>query len=438
MKALFSALVFLLLALNVNAVTYDTRGRYKERPNTYHTLSTFQTNSSILAGAGGSSSSNTTQIWTGTQSNRLTAGPAGPVIFQQTLGVAQNVCADSFVRVTYQMTNKANVVGNNRVDVYLATNASNYITYEFGVLYAGDTTLNRAGAWNNSYLIKSKFTQVGTFDCTNVTAVLIGLRAELTLQDTMTVGEVATYGPKDTKATIIFTFDDQWSTSQLGLSKLDSLGYRSTLFINPGLLGVANKFSTAQIDSLYARGLLDIGNHLWIHDSATVIGADSLTRSLKQTYNYLRSKHYVGASLFAWPYGDVSPLVDSVIRSTHVVDFARMVVSNTDGEAQAMGNLFAVRMLVGLGNNVTEGQMETIVNGMITNKTVGLVLSHKMCAGAGCAIDINTWRQDDFILLMNFIKTKVDAGQLIVESWGDYLYRYRAGVHPLTGVGSGR
>ncbi|HKP97200.1 MAG TPA: hypothetical protein VJ385_15730, partial [Fibrobacteria bacterium] len=49
----------------------------------------------------------------------------------------------------------------------------------------------------------------------------------------------------------------------------------------------------------------------------------------------------------------------------------------------------AIRMVVGMGNNITEANFESLINELILNKTVGLVSSQKICTA--CLTDVNTW-----------------------------------------------
>ena len=79
----------------------------------------------------------------------------------------------------------------------------------------------------------------------------------------------------------------------------------------------------------------------------------------------------------------------------------------------------AIRMVVGMGNNITEANFESLINELILNKTVGLVPSHKICTA--CVTDVNTWLKSDLITLLTFIKTKVDAKTLRMMNWGEYL-----------------
>jgi len=358
----------------------------------------------------------------------LTAGPSSSVLFLQTLAAPINICADSFVRVTFHVPNKTNVLNNNRVDLYLANNASNYITYEFGS-FGMDTNYTRYGHWSQYNLIRRKFTTAGTFNCAAVDTVIITLRAETATQDTITFGEVATYGPRLPKATLIFTADDQWrSWFTLGQYKLDSLGYPSTVFLNGGLLGATNKLTEREMDSIYARGLIDVGSHLWVHDSSTVISNDSLMASIKKNWEFIRRKRWRGATLLAWPYGVVNRERDSIARASGVVDFIRSVKGNSDGEAQAMGNPYFVRDLTFLAAGVTAANVTAIIDDMVLSKSVGLLGTHALCTG--CTPDANTWLQSDFITVLAHIKTKVDAGTLQVMGWSDYLEQYGGGFPP--------
>ncbi len=390
------------------------------KPRGVRVLTAFSTNSTIFAGVGGASASNTTNVWSGTQSNRL-ATAATLVLFQQTLPSAMNVCSDSIVRVTYRFENKNNTTNNGGLQVYLVNDASNYLTYDFGFA-ARDTNLTWYGDWSQYSVIKRKMTQVGTFNCSQVNSVLIGVKGQAATVDTVTLGEVATFKTRLKKGVLILTSDDLWSSffTNGGGAKMDSLNYHYSVLLNAGLLGQANKMSAGQLDSLYAMGRIDVCNHGWTHDTIWTLSADSLTSLIRVNYNYIHSRGWRGDRLWATPFGQSSRAADSVLRNCGLIDFARTTQGNALGEAPPYNNPWAIRILANLGNTTSLAAAEAGVDDIVASKASGIILAHKLDV---TATDINTWAVSDYLALWNYIKTDVDAGTLDVMSLSEYFVR---------------
>ncbi len=428
--------VFLFVLIAGAALARAPRHSNDVRVSGLHVLTQFQTNMTVFSGINGQTASNTVNVWAGTQSNRISVNSAADVIFQTTISPAANVCADSFVRVQYYQNSQANKLFMGKFKLYLATNTSNYISYDFGFA-AKDTTKDRFGYWNQYNIPKRKFTATGTYDCTAINTVLVEILGTGGA-DTVTLGEVSTFGPPIPKAVLIFTVDDQWSSFQTegGGAYLSANGMRYTNFINPGLIGAANKLSESFLDSLYKNHLADMSPHLWLHDTVAALSADSFRADYRRSYDYIRGHAWYGAEgLFALPFGTINRSQDSVMRAIPTVDACRIVAGNAEGEVPGYFNPYAVRTVAALATGTTLAAVKTGITDVARNKTVGIFLVHKLCAA--CVLDANTWLTADFDSLVVFTKREVDSGNVVVQSWGDYMRQTGGGYGSARRVGIG-
>jgi hypothetical protein len=420
--------------------------RLKQYPVAARALTQFQANSSIFNGTGGSSTSNTNNPWAGAQSNLLTAGPSSTVIFSQTVSPAANICNDSFVKVTFRIDNKNNVVNHNRLDLYLLNDASNFITYEFGSFGIRDTNLTYWGEWAQYNVSLKKFVQTGAFNCASVNLAAVGLRAQTGTQDSITMGEIAVFPRRNPIATVVWNEDDQWdSWRRNGASVLDSVCQDYTESLNGSRAGVTNFSSEVQLDSMFFRSACskpDFGPHLWAHDSITDYTVDSALGSIRHSQDWIRGHGWCqpgrcAVRYLALPYGKKARPIDSVLRHSDLVDAIRLTKGAGDGESQQWNDIYAMRVVTSLGNNIDTTAAKQIVDTLIAHKTIGIFLIHQIGA-VGCTEDANTWCADHWLSLVRYVQTKVAAGTLKVKRISDVLQQYGGGVGPGRRAGIGR
>lgn len=422
--------------------------RYLEKtiPPPMHILTQFQTNSVIASGAGGSSTSDVSNIWTGVQSNRLTAGNAAAVLFTQTLAQPVNICFDSAIRVTFYPKNKTQVLNMQSLVIYLFTDGSNFTTFEVGSYGIRDTNLTYWGGWDHYFASLKKFTPTGTFECSSVNAIGLEFRALAAVQDTISFGEISTFRRRMPKATILFTVDDNyeaWRTN--GAPKLDSLCMDYTMFINGGRVGTPLYSNEGQLDSMFFRSRCskpDIAPHLWMHDSITKYTVDSALASIRRGQAQIRGKGWCrpgqcAVTAFAYPYGNKSHLMDSVLRASGLIDFARMARDYNQGETQQINDIFACRQLATIGSGYDTTTLKAYVDTLIAHRGLGIFTIHKIDT-VGCTEDGITWCKDHWLSAINYIHTKVAAGVLQVVNWSNWMQEYGGGLNNTQRSGLGR
>jgi hypothetical protein len=386
-------------------------------------LTKFQTPATSFSGTGGSSTVDSVHLLDKTARNQITAGNASLARYVKVLSPAVNMCADTFgVRLTFYAKDKNQVMNLNSLEVWLSNSAGGSRRLEFGSFDIRDSGLTYWGDWATVWEPFKRFGVFGTFDCSAVDNVVVGLRAQTGAQDTITFGEIAVYPKQDSVATFIINEDDEWDGwRQYAIPTLQSFGWKHTMFINYGRLGQTNFTTKAQIDSLYTAGLLEPGNHLYIHDTASSLTIDSLKTSIVNNQQLICAA-WECTPFLAWPFGAHSRADDSLVRSLGYFDFARLTKGNSFGEPQRIAP-FAAKLALAFGNNTDTTAAKALIDTVIAYKSVGIFLFHQICNGCTPA-DGNTWRQDWFISTMNYLKTQVDAGRAQVLTLKQYTSRY--------------
>jgi peptidoglycan/xylan/chitin deacetylase (PgdA/CDA1 family) len=407
-------LPLLLVAL---AAAGRTPVHYTETDPTYHVVTQFQTNMSVIAGTGTSTTGSVT--YTGAQSNQITFGTAAST-YQQTLPARISLCRDSFVSVFYHVASKSRTTNIGTMVLILGKNTSNFKAYEFGSANVKDTGQTRAGFWSRWNGTLRKFSTTGTYNCDTVN--IAGLQATAASgQDTVTLGAVYTYAPKSDTATLILTVDDGFLRFFQNLySTLKAFGMPFTAFLNCGTLGTAPFASATYIDSIYRDGLMGIESHWYTHDTLPLLSVDSCMRSLQRNATCLAGYGWGTPSITATPYGAITRAEDSALRLSGV-DFNRSIASNTEGEPQMTANHYSMKIHLFFNNTLTLTQAKARLDSGIAAKTTMMGLIHDICVGCAGSLTSTTWDKDTTIAFLNYVHTQVLAGRLKVKRLEDNL-----------------
>jgi hypothetical protein len=402
--------------------------RYQDRPLALHTLVDGQTLPTLASGTGGTFTADLDFPLSGTQSVRLTATSASLVRWTFTFP-STNICNDSFVELTFRVPTQASVTNLNTLEMWLG-DFTNNLKYEFGSFDIRDTGITYHGQWAQVRFPIRRFALTGTYDCATATRIMLGLKAQTATPDTISIARVASYPKRDETGIVIINEDDEWgSWDTLATPTLIALGFKSNIFVNGGRIGVTNFMSAADLRRLCGTGLFKLSNHGLFHDSITDLTLDSAHAWLARNAAIVRSfgRGCDESSIGAYPYGKHSRPVDSAMRAWKgqegMPDYMRLTKGASAGEAQNFNSPYAMRVVSSLGITVDTTTAKGIVDVLVTQRTAGIFLFHQICASCTPS-DGNTWRQDWFISLMNYIATKVAAGQLRVMTMGEYLQQY--------------
>lgn len=417
--------------------------RYRQRPIPVQTtLSSFQTNMSVLVGSGGTSTSNTTQIWTGTQSTKLIVGST--LVQFITSFPATNICADSFFRVTFFVQSKTAATNINAFQLAIGNSVTAYKSYGGMTAAASDSLQMWWPGWNHIYIPRRRMATTGSYNCASVDTLIIVLQAKTATTDTITMGQVTSYAPIYPRAVLIPNWDDGYTSAlQYGIGKMDSLRtlgnnplqYRSTLMLQMPLLGTAGHMTAAGVDSAVRRGAVDIGNQNTADDTLPFRTLDSAVNTMTHNWEMIRGRGWPGANLYSYSFGAKSHAIDSAFRLTGKVDCQRLSVNNSEVEPQQFGDVNSIRFFQALTGTLTVAEAVASVDSLITYKGVGVMIGHILSTDGSTGSSI--WKQAFYSAFMDSVKVRVDAGLLDVKSLGDWFETYGRGFSPSRRSGFG-
>lgn len=429
------ALLFILPAL----VLARAPTRFRDRDLALSSMLDFQTLPTLVSGTGGSAAADLNFPLTGTQSVRLTAGPSSTPLWIWALP-STNICNDSFIEVILRTPNQANTLNLSRIDLYIGNNLSNYRTYEFGSFDVRDTGITFAGEWTRVRFPLRRFTQVGTFSCATADTLAIGHRAQTATQDTVSIARVARFPKRDDIATLLLNEDDEWASwDTLAVPTLLAMGFPHDIAVNGGRVGVTNFINQERMRALCATGKVKFMNHGWMHDSITDLSLDSARGWFARNATFISSfgRSCDESRVGVLPFGKHNRAIDSAVRTWGVIDYMRTTKGAAQGEAQNFNSPFAMRLSLSFGVGIDTTSAKTLIDTLVAQRTTGIFLFHQICSACTPA-DANTWRQDWFISVMNYVQTQVLAGRLRVMHTGDYLQQYGGGFGPARRAGIGR
>lgn len=408
-------------------------------------LEQFQTN--LTNGTGGTTTSDVQNVWTGVQSNRLTAGNAQATLFTRTFASNVNVCSDSIIHAVFFMKNLNQILNMQSLSIYLFTTPTRFAVFEIGSYGIRDSNLTAWPKWNRYYCSLKKFVPTNVFKCDSVGGIGIELRATAGVQDTITMGELSAVPRRlPSVATLILTVDDQYELFRVnGGPKLDSLCMDYTMFVNGGRIGQPLYSTETQLDSMFFRSRCskpDIAPHLWVHDTIISYTVDSAMNSVRRGQAQIRGNGWCrpgqcAIPFFAYPYGRRSHVMDSALRASGLIDFARMARDYNQGETQQFNDPFAVRAIMTIGNAYDTTTAKAYIDTLIAHRGTGVAIIHKIDV-VGCTEDPVTWCKDKWIAWINYAQTKVAAGTLRVVNLSTYMKPYSTGFSSPRQVGIGK
>lgn len=123
-------------------------------------------------------------------------------------------------------------------------------------------------------------------------------------------------------AVIFVDFDDGDATTSQALSVLDSLGLKSTLYVNGGLIEAGEglygpTLSLAQLQAYYANGH-DVSNHTYMHTDLAALSAEGKAAAIGDAKSWLTANGFPrSARWFATPHGQNSDAIETAVRAFH-------------------------------------------------------------------------------------------------------------------------
>ncbi len=203
---------------------------------------------------------------------------------------------------------------------------------------------------------------------------------------------------------VSLTFDDGRATQYVVRSILASYGMHATFYVNSPLLSSSNFYMTwQQLQGLYADGN-EVGGHTAYHADLPQIDPTEAQRQICDDRVNLLNHGYQPSS-FAYPYGDYSVAVESMVQNCGY-NSARSTDSLGGAVAESMPpqNVYAVRAISGSSSLAS---MENAVTSAEQNGGGWLpVVFHDICNG--CSSVSTT--QADFSAFLTWLQQQSANG----------------------------
>tara|TARA_Y100000768_G_scaffold304341_1_gene238257 strand:- start:867 stop:1754 length:888 start_codon:yes stop_codon:yes gene_type:complete len=113
--------------------------------------------------------------------------------------------------------------------------------------------------------------------------------------------------------TISITVDDAYlSFYEVGLPVFEKYNIPVTLFLNTENVGGNNYMSWLQLRDAFTRGV-DIQNHTHSHSSLPKLNEEEIIDEIEKSQNLINKNLGITPHLFAYPFGETSSLVQSIV-----------------------------------------------------------------------------------------------------------------------------
>lgn len=197
-------------------------------------------------------------------------------------------------------------------------------------------------------------------------------------------------------ALVSVTFDDNWDSDLTeGKEYMDTYGFRGTSFVIPDEIGIVNKLTQSQIESMNAQGW-EIGAHGGTN--LTTFSAVDLITELKGIKEYFNTYNYKGSNHFAYPNGGYN---EQVMKYTQrYFGTARTI----DGGGQPLNNVVPMKVAAKtISNTTTPATIQGWVDDAIANNEWLVLCFHKIVAsGASLSTEYN---RADFQTVIDYLNT---------------------------------
>jgi peptidoglycan/xylan/chitin deacetylase (PgdA/CDA1 family) len=219
--------------------------------------------------------------------------------------------------------------------------------------------------------------------------------------------------------TVIINFDDgKASTYTKAYPILQANGQRAVSFINSSAIGIGGYMTLNNLTTLAAAGW-DISNHTETHANLTTVTQEEMEAEVDNCYDWLVTNGFSSsARFFAYPWGLYNDAVIAKVKERH--HFARIA---TASDYQAHWSLDDGDKLYFIPasyveNTTTPEEVIAWIDETIINNGVLILMFHMIVdADADLATE---WLTADFQTVSDYLKTKEDAEDLQVITFGDY------------------
>lgn len=203
-----------------------------------------------------------------------------------------------------------------------ATNYSSYVSYK-----KVNNTLT--DGWNEVMLDLTKPTEGDPATVLANKIVSFQVRLQTNTGETSNVTFDSMYLNKVYKPSVIFTFDDGWSSQYTNaFPMLMERGFKGNVGVVPSLVGTANYATLAQLQEMQRYGW-DIFNHTYNHKDLTSITTAEARQEVALCKNWMNQNGFTKASdVLAYPFGAHNVALVNALKND--VRYARSLVEGLE------------------------------------------------------------------------------------------------------------
>lgn len=354
----------------------------------------------------------------GTRSVKMTSVDAVGTIILKT--IAATDLSGDVLYVSFYIDDATKLNATTPVQFYWSSTANDASYYTYA-----PATDNIATGWNLFCLRKNQLTTVGTPDWTQIIRLRARVRAAAGQTVNMTMDYMANVSNDLSKAIVILTFDDGWS-SQFSAAKpaMDTYGYAGVAapICSNVQTANANTVTLAQLHEMKAGGW-DIGNHTYAHTNLTAGGVTEadVDRAVGRGLEWLTEAGLEPCDFFVYPMGNYNATVLNAVARHH--SYGRTIYNTL---AEKTPQFFPQPLTIRAAGPITAANMATNVDAAVANNSVYTQIFHIVDDGAQAAIDPTiAMTPADFATAMAHLDTHVQAGELEVLTFTEALKRMR-------------
>lgn len=214
---------------------------------------------------------------------------------------------------------------------------------------------------------------------------------------------------------VIITFDDgKDNVYSLAYPILQANHQKAVFFVSSSKVDTAGYCSLAQLQILNSAGW-DIANHSKTHVNLTAISEAQMHTEIDDCQNYLENNGFNSYKFLAYPYGNYN---DSIVNylTAQGYNAARTIIG---GYNPLTLNLLMLSIMP--KNTTTTVDVQGYIDYAIANRRLLVLTFHELVAAAPTEYQ---WLDSDFQIISDYIKTKVNAGDLRCVTMSEYYNNY--------------
>lgn len=363
-----------------------------------------------VAGTDGTISNDTVNYIEGNQSLKITSNNGNAVTASKTIN--ENL-SSTFSRCSLWLyVNNISNFYSTEIWLSSTTDYSKYFKYTF------DDAVKKTGI-NVVCVNKDSFVNVNSEDWDNP---MVRLRIKVIPLTTNSVSVSVDNLRRDYNATpvFVFTFDDGFQTDYTKAFPIMSVNkQKGVSFVNAITVGTGGKLNLTELNILKNNGW-DISNHCNNHTSLATMDYANQLSDINTGYQWLIDNSFIkSAEIIGYPAGSFDNNTIAIAPQNHVIG------RTSKGKFQFHINLgdyenrdeFVLNSETAL-NTTTVATVKKSINDTIQAQSLYIWYMHKI-------VDSNPtqyeWNLSDFQEISDFVKSKEDSGELVVETLSEYV-----------------